>query len=290
MSVQVTSVKGDFVARISGVDLGGPLDQRIFDNIEAAFEAHGVAIFPDQDITDDQQIAFSERFGDLEPSVRRHRERSVSNPYISDISNIGPDGNLLPENAEAMSYNRGNQLWHSDSSFKRTPSKASLLSAREVPPDAGETEFCDMRAAWDALAPYMQARLDGLVAEHSLAYSRASMGYDAGETFFDIEKADVPPVPQTLARISPVNGRKSLYVGSHAAYIRDMDRGEGRALLDELLAHAANDKFVYVHKWSVGDLVMWDNRCVNHRGRPWDSQRYRRVMRRTTVAGDAPTV
>ena len=124
----------------------------------------------------------------------------------------------------------------------------------------------------------------------SWAHVRARMPARDMPASFDIEKAEVPPVPQTLARISPVNGRKSLYVGSHAAYIRDMDRGEGRALLDELLAHAANDKFVYVHKWSVGDLVMWDNRCVNHRGRPWDSQRYRRVMRRTTVAGDAPTV
>ncbi|MDD9875971.1 MAG: TauD/TfdA family dioxygenase [Magnetovibrio sp.] len=289
MAVRVTPIHGDFVARVTGVDLTRPLDDATFADVEAAFETFGVVVFPDQDIGDDQQIAFSERFGPLEPSVRRHRERAVANPLISDISNVGPDGGILAADSEAMSYNRGNQLWHSDSSFKRVPSKASLLSAREIPPAAGETEFADMRAAWEALAPEMQARIEGLVAEHSLAYSRATMGYDAGSTFFDVEKQEVPPVPQAMVRTSPVTGRKSLYVGSHASHIRGMDREAGRALLDTLLAHAAEDRFVHAHAWSVGDLVMWDNRCVNHRGRPWDAGKYRRIMRRTTVAGEAPT-
>jgi alpha-ketoglutarate-dependent 2,4-dichlorophenoxyacetate dioxygenase len=288
MAVSVTPLKGDFVAVIGGVDLRENLTDAEFAEVEAAFERHGVIVFHSQDITDDQQIAFSERFGHLEKSVRRHRARSVSNPYVSDISNVTPEGELMAEDSEAMSYNRGNQLWHADSSFKQVPAKASLLSAREVPPVAGATEFCDMRAAWDALPNAMKTRIDGLQAMHSLAYSRATMGYNAGNEFFDIEKAEVPPVAQPLVRVSAVTGRKSLYVGSHAAYIVGMDREAGRVLLDELMAHAAQDRFIHVHNWKASDLVMWDNRCVNHRGRPWESQKYRRVMRRTTVSTGIP--
>lgn len=284
--VQVTPVQGDFVAVVDNVDLAYPLSDDEFAAVEMAFETYGVIVFPAQDITDDQQIAFSRRFGPLEPSVRRHRNRAVSNVFLSDISNVGSDGQIMAEKSEAMSYNRGNQLWHSDSSFKEIPSKASLLSAREVPPSGGETEFADMRAAWDTLSAEKQVEISDLVAQHSLAYSRATMGYDAGEKFMDVEKSEVPPVPQPLIRVSPVTGRKSLYVGSHAAYVDGMDRNAGRTLLDGLLAHAAEDRFIYIHNWAAFDLVMWDNRCINHRGRPWQSQKHRRVMRRTTIGGD----
>ena len=284
--VQVTPVQGDFVAVVDNVDLAYPLNDDEFAAVEMAFETYGVIVFPAQDITDDQQIAFSRRFGPLEPSVRRHRNRAVSNVFLSDISNVGSDGQIMAEKSEAMSYNRGNQLWHSDSSFKEIPSKASLLSAREVPPSGGETEFADMRAAWDTLSAEKQVEISDLVAQHSLAYSRATMGYDAGEKFMDVEKSEVPPVPQPLIRVSPVTGRKSLYVGSHAAYVDGMDRDAGRTLLDGLLAHAAEDRFIYIHNWAAFDLVMWDNRCINHRGRPWESQKHRRVMRRTTIGGD----
>ena len=284
--VQVTPVQGDFVAVVDNVDLAYPLNDDEFAAVEMAFETYGVIVFPAQDITDDQQIAFSRRFGPLEPSVRRHRNRAVSNVLLSDISNVGSDGQIMAEKSEAMSYNRGNQLWHSDSSFKEIPSKASLLSAREVPPSGGETEFADMRAAWDTLSAEKQVEISDLVAQHSLAYSRATMGYDAGEKFMDVEKSEVPPVPQPLIRVSPVTGRKSLYVGSHAAYVDGMDRNAGRTLLDGLLAHATEDQFIYIHNWAAFDLVMWDNRCINHRGRPWQSQKHRRVMRRTTIGGD----
>ena len=284
--VQVTPVQGDFVAIVDDIDLSHPLNDEDFAAVEMAFETYGVIVFPAQNITDDQQIAFSRRFGPLEPSVLRHRNRAVSNVFLSDISNVGSDGQIMSENSEAMSYNRGNQLWHSDSSFKEIPSKASLLSAREVPPSGGETEFADMRAAWDTLSAEKQVEISDLVAQHSLAYSRAIMGYDAGEKFMDVEKSEVPPVPQPLIRVSSVTGRKSLYVGSHAAYVDGMDRDAGRTLLDGLLAHAAEDRFIYIHDWAAFDLVMWDNRCINHRGRPWQSQKYRRVMRRTTIGGD----
>lgn len=284
--VQVTPVQGDFVAVVDDVDLSHPLNDADFADVEMAFETYGVIVFPAQNITDDQQIALSRRFGPLEPSVRRHRNRAVSNVFLSDISNVGSDGQIMAEKSEAMSYNRGNQLWHSDSSFKEIPSKASLLSAREVPPSGGETEFADMRAAWDTLSAEKQAEISDLVAQHSLAYSRATMGYDAGEEFMDVEKSEVPPIPQPLIRVSPITGRKSLYVGSHAAYVDGMDRDAGRTLLDGLLAHAAEDRFIYIHNWAAFDLVMWDNRCINHRGRPWQSQKHRRVMRRTTIGGD----
>ena len=284
--VQVTPVQGDFVAVVDDIDLSHPLNDEDFAAVEMAFETYGVIVFPAQNITDDQQIAFSRRFGPLEPSVRRHRNRAVSNVFLSDISNVGSDGQIMAEKSEAMSYNRGNQLWHSDSSFKEIPSKASLLSAREVPPSGGETEFADMRAAWDTLSAEKQVEISDLVAQHSLAYSRATIGYDAGEEFMDVEKSEVPPIPQSLIRVSPVTGRKSLYVGSHAAYVDGMDRDAGRTLLDGLLAHAAEARFVYIHNWSAFDLVMWDNRCINHRGRPWQSQKHRRVMRRTTIGGD----
>ena len=284
--VQITPVQGDFVAVVDDVDLSHPLNDADFADVEMAFETYGVIVFPAQNITDDQQIAFSRRFGPLEPSVRRHRNRAVSNVFLSDISNVGSDGQIMAEKSEAMSYNRGNQLWHSDSSFKEIPSKASLLSAREVPPSGGETEFADMRAAWDTLSAEKQAEISDLVAQHSLAYSRATMGYDAGEEFMDVEKSEVPPIPQPLIRVSPVTGRKSLYVGSHAAYVDGMDRDAGRTLLDGLLTHAAEDRFIYIHNWAAFDLVMWDNRCINHRGRPWQSQKHRRVMRRTTIGGD----
>ena len=284
--VQVTPVQGDFVVVVDDVDLSHPLNDADFAAVEMAFETYGVIVFPAQNITDDQQIAFSRRFGPLEPSVRRHRNRAVSNVFLSDISNVGSDGQIMAEKSEAMAYNRGNQLWHSDSSFKEIPSKASLLSAREVPPSGGETEFADMRAAWDALSAKKKAEISDLVAQHSLAYSRATMGYDAGEKFMDVEKSEVPPIPQPLIRVSPITGRKSLYVGSHAAYVDGMDRDTGRTLLDGLLAHAAEDRFIYIHNWAAFDLVMWDNRCINHRGRPWQSQKHRRVMRRTTIGGD----
>ena len=284
--VQVTPVQGDFVAVVDDIDLSHPLNDEDFAVVEMAFETYGVIVFPAQNITDDQQIAFSRRFGPLEPSVRRHRNRAVSNVFLSDISNVGSDGQIMAEKSEAMSYNRGNQLWHSDSSFKEIPSKASLLSAREVPPSGGETEFADMRAAWDTLSAEKQVEISDLVAQHSLAYSRATIGYDAGEKFMDVEKSEVPPIPQPLIRVSPVTGRKSLYVGSHAAYIDGMDHDAGRTLLDGLLAHAAEDRFIYIHNWAAFDLVMWDNRCINHRGRPWQSQQHRRIMRRTTIGGD----
>jgi alpha-ketoglutarate-dependent 2,4-dichlorophenoxyacetate dioxygenase len=286
MGVLVASVRGDFVARVSGSDLSKPLDDGAFAQVRDAFHHYAVLVFPEQRISDDQQIAFSERFGPLEVSIRKDRPRRIANPRVSDISNVDERDRVFDPDDERAIYNAGNRLWHSDSSFKRVPAMASLLSGREVPPEGGETEYADLRAAWDALPADRKRGLDELVAEHSFVYSRGLIGYDQ---FTDAERAEVPPVPQAVVRTHPATGRKSLYVGSHASHIIGRPVEESRAFLLELLDFATQSRFVYRHVWRQHDLVMWDNRCVLHRGRPWDERRYRRVMHRTTVAGAGPT-
>jgi alpha-ketoglutarate-dependent 2,4-dichlorophenoxyacetate dioxygenase len=279
-------IKPEFVARVLDVDLRRDVSNAEFDQICDAFNHHAVLVFPDQDLNEHQQVSFSERFGPLEPSVRRHRKRNTENIYMSDISNIDPDtGGFMADDSEAMSYNLGNQLWHSDSSFKNVPARASLLAGREVPPEGGETEFADIRAAWDALDAERQNWLSKQTAMHSLAYSRGKMGYDATQEFTGVEKAEVPSVPQPMMFENESTGRRALYVGSHAFSIVGMDDEDAVKLIEELIAHATQTQFVYAHKWHEKDLVMWDNRASLHRGRPWDTQRYRRVLRRTTVAG-----
>ncbi len=286
MGILVTPVQGDFVARLTGLDLSKPLDSGDFGQVRDAFNRYAVVVFPEQTLTDDQQIAFSERFGPLEVSLRKDRPRRVDNPRISDISNVDEKDRVFDPDDERAIYNAGNRLWHSDSSFKRVPAMASLLSGREVPPEGGETEYADLRGAWDALPADGQRGLESLVAEHSFVYSRGLIGYDQ---FTDAERAAVPPVPQAVVRTHPATGRKALYLGSHASHIIGRPVEEGRALLRELLEFATQPRFVYRHVWRRHDLVMWDNRCALHRGRPWDERRYRRVMHRTTVAGAGPT-
>jgi alpha-ketoglutarate-dependent 2,4-dichlorophenoxyacetate dioxygenase len=180
-----------------------------------------------------------------------------------------------------------NQLWHTDSSFKRVPGKVSFLSAHEVPLSGGETEFADLRAAYDALDAATKERIDGLVAEHSIFYSRSLIGYTE---FSNEERAALPAVPQTLVRIHPGSGRKTLYLASHASHIIGWPVEQGRALLDELITFATQPCFVHQHRWRAGDLVVWDNRCTLHRGRPYDDANCRRDMRRTTVEDSAPTL
>ncbi len=286
MGILVAPVRGDFVARVSGLDLSRPLDDGAFGQVRDAFHHYAVLVCPEQRMSDDQQIAFSERFGPLEVSIRKGRPRRIANPHVSDISNVDERDRVFDPDDERAIYNAGNRLWHSDSSFKRVPAMASLLSGREVPPEGGETEYADLRAAWDALPADRKRGLEELVAEHSFVYSRGLIGYDQ---FTDAERAEVPPVPQAVVRTHPATGRKSLFVGSHASHIIGRPVEEGRALLRGLLDFATQPRFVYRHAWRQYDLVMWDNRCVLHRGRPWDEQRYRRVMHRTTVAGTGPT-
>jgi alpha-ketoglutarate-dependent 2,4-dichlorophenoxyacetate dioxygenase len=276
-----------FVAEIGGVDLSRPLDEAAFSGILDAFNEHSVLVFPGQPLSDEQQVAFSLRFGPLEQTTQSIARNERLAREISDLSNVDARGRLIPSDDRRMLYHAGNQLWHSDSSFKRVPALASLLSAREVPPQGGETEFASLRAAWVALPEPTRRRLEELIAVHHFAYSR---GLIAPGLLTPEQEAELPPVRQRLVRTNPVNGRPALYLGSHASHIVGRPVDEGRALLRELLAFATQPEFVYRHAWRVGDLVMWDNRAVLHRGRPWDTGRHRRVMHRTTVAGDGPTV
>ena len=275
-------------ARVEGVDLGGPLDEATFRQIFDAFQEYSVLVFHDQRLTDEAQMAFSRRFGPLETTINSIGQERRLHPNLVDLSNVDPQrqGGLMGWDDRRMVYQSGNQLWHTDSSFKPVPATASLLSAREVPPVGGETEFASMRRAYATLPGETRQRLEGRVVVHSILYSRSTV---ARGLFDPEQEREQPPVRQALVRANPVNGRKSIYVGSHAWYVEGMPYDESRRLLDELLAHATRPESVYTHRWRRWDLVMWDNRCVLHRGRPWDAARHRRVMRRTTVAGEGPT-
>jgi alpha-ketoglutarate-dependent 2,4-dichlorophenoxyacetate dioxygenase len=284
----ITPIHPYFGARVEGVDLGETLDEPTFRRIFDAFQEHSVLVFHDQRLSDERQMAFSRRFGPLEATIKSVGQERRLHENLVDLSNLDPDGNdkLMDWSDRRMLYQSGNQLWHTDSSFKPVPAMASLLSGREVPPEGGETEFVSMRHAYATLPEATRRRLDGRVTVHSILYSRSTIA----KGLFDPEhERDLPPVRQALVRANPVNGRPSIYIGSHAWYIEGMAYDESRRLLDELTAHTTRPECVYQHRWPPWDLVMWDNRCVLHRGRPWDAARHRRVMRRTTVAGEGPT-
>ena len=274
-----------FGVEIVGVDVK-TVDDATFRAIVDLFNEHSVLLFRGQSLTDEQQIAFSRRFGPLETTIRSIASQPGTPIHISNLSNVDAEDRLIPAGDRRNLFNAGNQMWHTDSSFKKVPAHASLLSAREVPPEGGETQFASMRVAYERLPAERQRFLDGKVAVHSFAYSRGLV--DDGLLPAE-HAAQVPPVHQALVRANPVNGRKAFYVGSHACEIVEMATDEARALLRELREAATRPERVYTHRWRVGDLVMWDNRCTLHRGRPWDESRYRRVMHRTTVAGEGPT-
>jgi len=289
MPISIRPLHPVFVGEVTGVDVSRPLEPQEVVAIEAGMDKYGVLVFPGQIITDDQQMAFTRNFGAIEDA----RGGNVTKPQdkrlvtgMNDVSNLGKDGKPLARDSRQRLFNIGNMLWHSDSSFRAIPAKYSLLSARVVNKKGGNTEFADMRAAYDALDDETRAEIADLVCEHSLMYSRGSLGF---LDYSEEEKAMFKPVRQRLVRSHPVTGRKSLYLSSHAGAILGMPMPEARMLLRDLNEHATQPKFVYVHKWTLGDLVIWDNRQVMHRVRRYDDSQPR-DMRRTTVAGDAPTV
>lgn len=266
-------------ASVSGVDLR-TLDDATFEQIEAAWHEHGVLVFAGQFLSDEEQIAFSRRFGALERLI----SGKALNPEIGMLSNVRPDGSLIePEGSYAL-FLLGNTFWHTDSSFKRVPAKASLLSARKVPRQGGETEWADMRAAYDALDDTARARIDAATAVHSYRYSQGLIG--GTDVLSEAEWAALPPVEHPVVRVHPATGRRSIYAGRHASHIEGENVEEGRALLDRLTAEAAQPPRVFRHKWTEGDLAIWDNRCMLHRGHTWPSDEPR-VMARTTIAGES---
>jgi alpha-ketoglutarate-dependent 2,4-dichlorophenoxyacetate dioxygenase len=288
MTIAIRQIHPVFVGEVSGVDISQPLSREEVAAIEAGMDRYAVLVFHDQKITDEQQMAFSRNFGPLEDArggnITKPEDKRLQ-PGMNDVSNLGKDGRPLDRDSRQRLFNLGNMLWHSDSSFRPIPAKYSLLSARVVNPVGGNTEFADMRAAYDALDAGTKALIEDMICEHSLMYSRGSLGM---LDYSEEERAMFRPVRQRLVRTHPVTGRKSLYLASHAGGIVGMPMADARILLRDLNEHATEPRFVYVHTWRVGDFVMWDNRQMMHRVRRYaDAQP--RDMRRTTVAGDAPT-
>jgi len=290
MAIEVTPLHPTLGAEVRCVDITRPMMPEIFAEVEAAFHHYGILIFPEQPVSDEQQLAFSRLFGPLEVNPNYAGTRLRLRPDLADISNLDPEGRVLARDDRRNLFNLGNQLWHTDSSFKRIPAKCSLLSARELPSPGpmggGETEFADMRAAWDALPDARKRELDGLAVEHSIFRSRSQIGF---ADFNDEISKELPPVRQALVRHHRYSRRTSLYLASHASHIISRPVEEGRALIEELIAFATQPQFVHQHRWTVGDLVIWDNRCTMHRGRPYDDAQ-RRVLHRTTVSDVANTL
>jgi alpha-ketoglutarate-dependent 2,4-dichlorophenoxyacetate dioxygenase len=282
LTITVTRLADAFAAEVAGVDIARPIDDAIWTEIRAAFEEHSVLVFRGTTLDDDTQVAFSRRFGELEIS-RRSMNPAAGTPFARQSNLDIKTGEVIPAEDRRMIYQLANMLWHTDSSFKRVPSLCSLLSARIVPPDGGATEFASARAAYPSLPDALERRAQDLVIVHEFAWSRDQVrpGFFTAE-----ERAAYPPVRHPLVRTNPVNGRKSLFLGAHASHVEGLPIDEGRALLKELQAHVTQPSFCYRHEWEVGDLVVWDNRCVLHRATPYDATKYKRLMQRTTIGGD----
>ena len=283
MTLSIEPLTASFGARVGGFSIRDGVDEETFAAIEAAFEEHQVLLFPDQPVSDEEQIAFSERFGVLEGTLKG---AVGADSKIARITNILPDGSLKDPDSQLALFTRANIFWHADSTFKPVPAKASLLSARIVPPEGGDTEFASTRAAWAALPEKTQSEIAELVAVHDLAFSREKLSPDAISAE---QRAAMPPVQQALVRTNPVNGRKALLLGAHVSGIVGMSDVLGRALHDTLMEFATQPAFTYRHAWQPDEIVMWDNRCVLHRGHLYDERQHRRLMIRTTVEGAGPT-
>ena len=284
MTLDLTTLHPRFGAELRGVDLTRPMSDAAFAEIRAAFDAYSVLVIPGPVLTDDQQIAFSDRFGHVQVSFSGNL---TGGSKLSRQSNIDPKTDaIMPPDHDRMIYQKGNRLWHSDSSYRASGSLCSILAAREVPPVGGDTEFVSTRAAFEDLPGDLKRLIEGLVVEHSIGYSRdlATPGILTAA-----QKREAPPALHRLVQVNPANGRKSLLIGAHASHIDGMPVEAGRALLADLLERATAPENIYSHAWRDGDVVIWDNRCILHRATPFDTQRHRRWLERTTITGERPT-
>ena len=281
--VSVKQLHPLFVGEISGIDVSRPLSPSDHRAIVDAIDRYAVVVFHGQKLDDATQIAFASQFGPVEASAAKLRQRDIKHRLasneIADISNLDSEGKVLQPEARRRLDWLGNRLWHTDASFRRVPGALSLLYAHIVPPEGGETEFADMRAAYDALPDRTKKELEGLVAEHSIWRSREQLGV---VKYSEEELASLPPVPQRVVRTHPGSGRKTLYVASHASHILGRPVADGRLLLLDLIEHATQPRFVHSHTWKQGDLVIWDNRCTMHRAQPFDTTQVRDLRRVTT--------
>jgi alpha-ketoglutarate-dependent taurine dioxygenase len=284
--IEIVPTEATLGAEIRGLDVRH-LDDATFAEVEAAFHEHAVLVFRQQHLTRDEHVAFACRFGELEVYSTKGSYSTLADmtgaPFVADITNVDEHGVLITDRQHPFFRQiAGNEFWHADSSFKPHGSKASVLAAVEVPPAGGDTEFADMRASYDALTREQQERLARLEAWHSIAYSQAVVGSG------DVEPADdpttMPGVRQPIVRRHPVTGRPSLFIGRHACHVFGMDLADGQRFLQELVDAACQPPRVFAHRWTVGDVVIWDNRCALHRATPWNLVE-RRVMRHVRLAG-----
>ena len=277
-----------FAGEVSGIDLTRRLSDAEVAAIHAGMDEFGVLVFHDQNLTDEQQLAFSRQLGPLETAtgdIAAPEDRRLSMD-VNDISNLDKHGKVVARDDRRRLFSLGNQLWHSDSSFKAVPAKYSLLSARTIPAEGGNTEFADMRAAYDALDAATKREVHDLVCLHSQIFSRGVLGFDE---FTEAERVKWAPVRQRLVRRHPTTGRLSLYLASHAGEIEGWPVPEARAFLRDLTEHATQRQFVYAHVWRLHDLVMWDNRATMHRARRFDGRQVR-DMRRTTLTNEVSSL
>jgi alpha-ketoglutarate-dependent 2,4-dichlorophenoxyacetate dioxygenase len=291
MPVSIRPLHQVCVGEVAGIDCRRPLNADEVTTVEAGMDRYAVLVFREQFITDEEQLAFTRYFGELEayrtPGHVRRRDEQRLGPGMADFSNLDKSGNIMPADDRAWFFKLADRLWHSDSSFRPVPAKYSVLSARLLPSWGGNTEFADMRAAYDALDLRAKAEIEDLVCQHSLVYSRAAIGFTE---LSEEEMAAFRPVRQRLVRNHPVTGRQSLFLSAHAGAIEGWTIPEARMFLRDLMEHATQREFVYSHAWRPGDLVMWDNRQTMHRARRFDDRNEIRDMRRTTLAGDMPTI
>ncbi|MBL6953931.1 MAG: TauD/TfdA family dioxygenase [Alphaproteobacteria bacterium] len=281
MPLNVTPVTPVFGARVSGVDINKPLNDAAFTVIRAAFDEHLVLIFSDQPMTDEQQVAFSERFGPLEGT--RGVNPGSGTPFARQSNLDIKSGAVIPADDRRMFYQKANYFWHADSTFKAIPSLCSILTARVVPPAGGATEFASTRAAYDSLNEKEKAAIEDLVIEHDFAYSRGLAGF----TFTAEEQALMAPVRHRLVRTNEANGLKSVMIGVHAKCVVGWPEDESRALLDDLLARATRPENSYRHQWRQGDVIVWDNQAAVHRATEYDATQHQRLMQRTTISSGA---
>jgi alpha-ketoglutarate-dependent 2,4-dichlorophenoxyacetate dioxygenase len=283
-------VNPSFAAEMLGADLRREPSAELLAAVDAAMARYALLVIRDQSIDDAQQIRFARQFGPLELPPHQGLKGAHGAPRISpklyDVSNIGADGNLLPQDSLRHASIRANEVFHTDSSFNSLPTKWSLLMAHVVPPERGDTAFIDTRAAWDALPPELKARAHGAVAEHYFWKTRGRSGYTITE---DMKRA-MPPAHHNVVRIVPESGREALYIGEHATHIIGWPREEGEAFLQELNRFATQPQFGYTHPWRTGDFLIWDNRCTLHRGTGYDVFKYKRDLRRATISEYGPEI
>ena len=289
MSLDIRQVGPCFAGAVGGIDLRQPLSSADAEAIHAGMDKYAVLVFRGQVLSQEQHLAFTVALGEIEHSIgaslRAANETRVPTTF-ADVSNLGKDDKPYDREDRRRLFAIGNRLWHSDSSFKVVPAKYSLLHALSIPSKGGNTEFAYMPDAYDALDAAVKVEIEDLVCEHSQMFSRQQVGFF---DFSDEEKQRFAPVRQRLVRIHPSTGRKSLFLASHAGSILGMPIPEARLLLRDLTEHATHERFVHVHRWQVGDLVIWDNRQTMHRARSFPADE-RRDLRRTTIVGDGPDV